>query len=81
MGGAQVVDEVDEIGNAEVGKKLDALVVDVKDVISVTPPEMWEASPARDDRSIWSRNGYFWVTIGRSEKGFVDGTLVAGHDV
>lgn len=35
MGGADVLDMQDKIGNFEVGKSFDALLVDVKDVISV----------------------------------------------
>lgn len=75
LGGAQVCDMDKEIGNFEIGKVFDALIVDVgqKDNINISG---WED----DDLALVKK----WVFMGddRSiKKVFVNGKFVAGKDV
>lgn len=75
MGGASVVDMADQIGNFEVGKQFDALVIDVKDVVSVNR-SLWET---QQDEALVKK----WVFLGDDRtirKVFVGGKLVGGHD-
>lgn len=78
MGGAEVVGMKDKIGNFEVGKEFDALVVDVKDVISVDEGA-WQADSGRDEDLVKK-----WVFLGDDRtirRVFVGGKLVSGHDI
>ena len=74
MGGAQVCDMQDKIGNFEPGKQFDALVVDVglKDNINISG---WE----KDDLALVKK----WVFMGDDRSirlVYVNGKLVAGKD-
>jgi guanine deaminase len=78
MGGAQVVGLEDKVGNFEVGKQFDALVIDVKDVISVDQA-LWEDGGREANEALVKK----WVFCGDDRtirKVFVDGVLVSGHD-
>lgn len=78
MGGAKVVGMEEEIGSFEVGKKFDALVVDVERVVSVEP-SLWEGEEDGSEAMVKK-----WVFLGDDRnirKVFVDGRLVAGHDL
>lgn len=78
MGGAGVVGMEGEIGNFEVGKEFDALVVDVRDVISVEK-SLWEEGSDRDEDLVKK-----WVFLGDDRtirQVFVKGKMVAGHDM
>ncbi|KAF2169309.1 hypothetical protein M409DRAFT_65015 [Zasmidium cellare ATCC 36951] len=75
LGGAEVVGMGERIGNFEVGKEFDALVVDVKEVISVEEG-MWEAGSERDEDLVKK-----WVFLGDDRtvrRVFVGGRLVGG---
>lgn len=77
MGGARVVAMESMIGNFEAGKRFDALIVDVKDVISVDP-SLWAPESGLDEALVKK-----WVFLGDDRtirKVYVDGKLVAGHD-
>lgn len=78
MGGADVVGMEDKIGNFEIGKDFDALVVDVKNVISVEEG-LWEEGSGKDEDLVKK-----WVFLGDDRtirQVFVKGKLVAGHDM
>lgn len=78
LGGANVVGMKDKIGNFEVGKEFDALVVDVKGVISVDE-QMWEAESGKDEDLVKK-----WVFLGDDKtvkRVFVAGRLVSGHEI
>jgi len=78
MGGAQVVGLEDRIGNFVAGKKFDALLVDVEGVVSV---EAGVREHGDADLSVVVKK---WVFLGDDRnirKVFVDGKLVAGHDL
>lgn len=78
LGGARVVDMEDKIGNFEVGKQFDALVVDVDGVISVDPL-LWIQGKESHDEAMVKK----WVFLGDDRtirKVFVGGKEVAGHD-
>lgn len=77
MGGAQVVGMADKIGNFEIGKKFDALVVDVEGVISADS-SLWEGGKDGGEAMVKK-----WVFLGDDRtirKVYVDGKLVAGQD-
>lgn len=77
MGGAQVVDMEDKIGNFEVGKAFDALLIDVEGVISADAG-LWEGEG--DGLAMVKK----WVFLGDDRtirKVYVDGKLVAGQDL
>lgn len=78
MGGARVVDMEDKIGNFEVGKQFDALVVDLEGVISADT-SLWEHGEGDGEAMVKK-----WVFLGDDRtirKVYVDGKLVAGRDV
>lgn len=78
MGGARVVGLEEEIGNFAVGKKFDALVVDVKDVVSVDS-ELWEGE--EDGSEVMVKK---WVFLGDDRcirRVYVDGVAVGGHEI
>lgn len=77
MGGARVVGMGDEIGNFEVGKQFDALVVDVRDVISADS-SLWESDEDRTEAMI--KKFVFLGDDRHIRKVFVGGRLVAGED-
>lgn len=77
LGGAQVVDMERSIGNFEVGKGFDALIVDVEDVTSVDS-RMWQSGSEQDEALVKK-----WVFLGDDRtirKVYVQGSLVGGHD-
>lgn len=78
MGGAQVVGMAKSIGSFERSKKFDALLIDVQGIVSPNA-SLWTdhdySSEARVDKSVF---------LGEDRnicKVYVDGKLVAGHDV
>lgn len=78
LGGAQVVGMGDRIGSFERGKKLDALVIDVEGIISADP-SLWEGEEDGSEAMVKK-----WVFLGDDRnirKVYVDGDLVAGHDL
>jgi len=77
LGGADVVGMRDHTGSFEVGKKFDALVVDVEDVISVDRSSC--EGPEEDQEAMVKK----WVFLGDDRtirKVYVYGSLVGGHD-
>jgi guanine deaminase len=78
LGGADVVGMKNKIGSFEVGKDFDALVVDVKGVISVDESS-WKTSSGKDEDLVKK-----WVFLGddRTIKSvFVEGRLVGGQTI
>ena len=78
MGGARVVGMEDRIGSFEVGKKFDALVVDVEGIVSVDSFLLEGRQDVNED--VVKK----WVFLGDDRnirKVYVDGQLVAGHDI
>ncbi|KAK3065961.1 hypothetical protein LTR53_017848, partial [Teratosphaeriaceae sp. CCFEE 6253] len=78
LGGAQVVDMEDRIGSFEVGKKFDALLIDVEGVVSADA-SLWEEGEGDGEAMVKK-----WVFLGDRtsiRKVYVDGKLVAGQDV
>ena len=78
MGGAEVVGLKDKVGNFEIGKQLDALLVDVKDVISVDS-SVWEDDSIEGAEVMVKK----WVFCGDDrtiKKVYVDGRLVSGTE-
>ena len=78
MGGARVVDMEDKIGSFAVGKVFDALVVDVEGVASANSA-LWEDGEGDGEAMVKK-----WVFLGDDRtirKVFVQGKLVAGHDL
>lgn len=78
MGGARVVDLQDRIGNFEVGKKFDALLIDTEGIMSAG---IGSQEHGDEDASLLVKK---WVFLGDDRsirKVFVDGKLVSGHDV
>lgn len=76
MGGAEVVNMKDRIGNFAVGKRFDALLVDVEDVISADS-SLWENGADDGDAMVKK-----WVFLGDDrtiKMVWVDGTLVSGQ--
>ncbi|KAK3673938.1 hypothetical protein LTR78_006140 [Recurvomyces mirabilis] len=79
MGGANVLDMEEEVGGFGVGKRFDALVVDVRDVVGVDE-SLWEGE-AEGDAEALVRKWVFCGDDGSIRKVFVDGKVVAGQDV
>lgn len=80
LGGAQVVGMEDKIGSFEVGKKFDALVVDVEGVISADASLFGDGVTDFGDGEAMVKK---WVFLGDDRtirRVYVDGQLVAGHD-
>ena len=78
MGGARVLGMEDQIGSFEIGKKFDALVIDVKGIVSVDD-SLFDGSEQSNDAMVKK-----WVFLGDDRnirKVYVDGQLVSGHDV
>ena len=78
MGGARVVCMEDRIGNFERGKKFDALLVDVEGIISADP-SLWNGEEDGSEAMVKK-----WVFLGDDRnirKVYVDGKVVAGHDL
>jgi guanine deaminase len=78
MGGARVVGMEDRIGSFKLGKKFDALVIDVEGIISVDSA-LWEGDEEDSEAMVKK-----WVFLGDDRnirKVYVDGRLVAGHDL
>ena len=78
LGGAEVVDMQDQIGNFERGKKFDALIVDVEGIISADS-SLWEGDEDGSEAMVKK-----WVFLGDDRnirKVYVDGQLVAEHDL
>ncbi|KAK5113273.1 hypothetical protein LTR62_003610 [Meristemomyces frigidus] len=80
MGGAAVLDMQDEIGNFEVGKWFDALVVDVEGVVGVER-ELWEWDSSRGDAEALVRKWVFCGDDRTVRRVFVGGRVVGGWDV
>lgn len=78
LGGARVLGMEDQLGSFEAGKKFDALVIDSKEIISVDEflldrSHKWNEAMVKK-----------WVFLGDDRnirKVYVDGQLVAGHDI
>jgi guanine deaminase len=78
IGGARVVGMEDQIGSFEAGKKFDALVIDVEGIVSVDSFLLEDREDVREDTV------KKWVFLGDDRnirKVYVDGHLVAGHDI
>ena len=78
MGGARVVGMEENIGNFERGKKFDALLIDVQGIVSADP-NLWEDQEDGSEAMVKK-----WVFLGDDRnicKVYVDGKLVAGHDL
>jgi guanine deaminase len=78
MGGAKVVGLDDQIGNFVPGKKFDALLIDVEGITSADP-SLW-AEETEDGLALVKK----FVFLGddrRIKRVYVDGKLVAGHDL
>ena len=78
FGGARVVGMEDRIGTLDVGKKFYALVVDVEGIISVDSA-LWQGGEDGAEAMVKK-----WVFLGDDRnirKVYVDGRLVAGHDL
>lgn len=76
MGGADVVGMKEKIGNFEPGKDFDALVVDVKDVVSVDE-SAWKEGSGKDEDMVKK-----WVFLGDDRtirQVYVRGKIVGGH--
>ncbi|QIX01504.1 hypothetical protein AMS68_007021 [Peltaster fructicola] len=77
LGGAHVVDMAGSIGNFEVGKQFDALLIDTESVPSMDRT-LWHSGRAGLDAMVKK-----WVFLGDDRsvrKVWVAGKLVAGHD-
>ena len=77
LGGASVVGMEDRLGSFEKGKKFDALLVDVKGVISAKS-SLWEG--AADQTEAILKKFIFLGDDRHIRKVFIDGRIVAGED-
>ena len=77
MGGAEVAGMKDKIGNFEEGKRFDALVVDVRGVISADPG-LWEGEG--DQTEAMLKKFVFLGDDRNIRQVFVDGKLVSGAE-